>query len=245
MCLGVRIDALGPRRAVEELRALARTAQGHSVHLCNAYTLTLADRDPDFAHLLNGSSLNLADGTPVAWAGLRAGFTEMSAPVRGTNLMLDVMQAGVADGATHYLYGSDPETIESLRRRLPELIPGLQLVGAESPPYRELRPAEEAKLVSRLSDLHPAFIWVGLGTPMQDLFAEKFAARIGSVCVPVGAAFNFVAGTKSEAPQWIHGTGLEWLYRLVREPKRLWRRYLVGNTRFVYGLCRQGGVINR
>jgi len=237
---GVRIDDLGPSQAVEVLSERAKGTSGHSVHLCNAYTLALASRNDEFRSLLNEASINVADGASVAWVGRRVGMRTMTSPVRGMTWMMELMADGVAWGARHYLYGGTPETLAALERELPNLVPGVQIVGAESPPFRTLRSEEEGALLDRLDEATPNYVWVGLGTPKQDAFVEQWTHRVSAVLVPVGAAFDFAAGTKREAPKWLHGTGCEWIYRLMSEPRRLWRRYLFGNAIFVVGMLRHG-----
>ncbi len=230
-CCGVPIAALSPSQAVAAVRELALSGDGHAVHLCNAYVLALASKDAEYAALLSRSALNLPDGTPVTWAGRKHGY-DLDTPVRGPGLMLDVMRDGVGWGAKHYVYGSTPQVIEALSLRLPELVPGVNIVGLESPPFRDLTDAEAVELQSRVRDSGAHYVWVGLGTPRQDAFVDRFARTWPGVTLAVGAAFDFAAGTKKEAPKWMHGTGLEWTHRLASEPGRLWKRYLFGNTRF-------------
>ncbi len=215
-----------------KLRRLSSDRGGHAVHLCNAFTLALASRNPEFAQMLNRASLNLPDGTPVTWAGRALGACNARGPVRGPDLMLQVMKEGVEWGATHYLYGGTPLTSSLLHKQLAHEIPGILICGVESPPFRALTSGEEASLLQRFEAAAPTFVWVGLGTPKQDRFVDHWSTRVDSVWVPVGAAFDFAAGTIKPAPHWMHGSGLEWTYRLAREPRRLWRRYLVGNTVF-------------
>lgn len=235
-CCGVAVAALSPAEAVLHLREIARSRIGYGVHLCNALTLSLARKDPDFARKLNASNLNLPDGTPVTWVGHMHGHRNMTAPVRGTGLLIDLMRDGVTWGAKHYLYGSSPEVVEALGERLQELVPGVTVVGLESPPFRDLTPEERAGVGARVTASGAHYVWVGLGTPRQDEFVYAMSQHWKAVTIPIGAAFDFIAGSVKEAPVWLHGSGLEWLYRLYREPARLWRRYLFGNARFVMGV---------
>ncbi len=232
-CCGVRIAALTPAGAVSELHALASAGGGHAVHLCNAYTLSLASKHSDYRAGFESAALNLADGTPVVWAGKAAGNRSLTQAVRGPTLMLDVMRTGVSRGAKHYLYGGNAETTGMLKTRLQELIPDICIVGSESPPFRPLSSAEVRAMTERITRASPDFLWVGLGTPKQDVFLARHAKELDCVCLGVGAAFDFTAGTVREAPAWSHSTGLEWLFRLSQDPRRLWRRYLFGNAVFV------------
>lgn len=225
-CCGVRIDALSPDEAVSELRRRARSHQPTGVHLCNAYTLKLALDNPRYAAVLNTGTVNLPDGAPVAWAARRAGHASVTTPVRGPGLLDALLRDGLSWGAKHYFYGSTPEVIEHLARRLPKLYRGIDVVGLESPPFRPLSEAERDATRERLAKTGAHYLWIGLGTPKQDWFVSEFASHIPAVTLAVGAAFEFAAGTQKEAPVALHGSGFEWLYRLASEPRRLAGRYL-------------------
>jgi N-acetylglucosaminyldiphosphoundecaprenol N-acetyl-beta-D-mannosaminyltransferase len=238
-CCGVRIDSMRVHDAAERLAQ--RHSGGRSVHLCNAYTLSLARRDPQYAQMLNRADLNLPDGAPLVWVSRRLGFSiRDSERPRGTDVFLSTVIAGQELGLRHYLYGSTPEVIEALASRLMTEAPTVRIVGIEAPPFRALSEQEEHELVARVRSSEADIVWVGLGTPKQDQFVDEFRDRLGVTLVAVGAAFDFLAGTKREAPMWTQTHGLEWAYRLVSEPQRLWKRYLVGNASFLAGLARDG-----
>jgi N-acetylglucosaminyldiphosphoundecaprenol N-acetyl-beta-D-mannosaminyltransferase len=237
-CCGVRIDALDPDGAAEALLE-SRFGEPRVAHLCNAYTLSLAVRDEAFRAVLDAGDLNLSDGHYVAMVGRRRGLAEMSSRVYGPDLMAAVLDRGRNRELRHYLYGSTPETVQRLGAALAERYPGVSVVGAESPPFRPLSGDETEQMVQRIRATRPDIVWVGLGTPRQDVFVHDFRDRLGTTLVPVGAAFDFFAGTKPMAPQWVQQRGLEWAYRLATEPRRLWKRYLVGNPVFVYGVVRE------
>jgi N-acetylglucosaminyldiphosphoundecaprenol N-acetyl-beta-D-mannosaminyltransferase len=243
-CCGVRVDAVTLHDAVDQLRVFAETGVGRAVHLCNAWTLALARRDGALAEALNRGDLNLSDGTPLAWVGRRVGFAHMRRRVYGPDLLLATARAGRAWGLRHYLYGSTPDVVTALAGRLADLAPGIEVVGVESPPFRPLTEQEEAELVERLRQARPDLVWVGLGTPRQDLFVDRFRARLGTTLVGVGAAFDFLAGAKRQAPTWMQDCGLEWTFRLATEPRRLWKRYLVGNILFLAGMARGVTVVD-
>ena len=246
-CAGIPISALSPDDAAYKLIWLARAplASGVDVHLCNAYTLALADRDPHLHALLRRAMLNLPDGTPVVWAN-RLLHPEAEVPkqrVRGPGLFLDVFDYGQDVGLLHYLLGSTPEILEALQVNLLERFPAAKIVGSESPPFRDLNAAEQAEQLARIERSGAEIVWVGLGTPKQDFEVSRMASRSKRVFVAVGAAFDFAAGSKTEAAPWMQNNGLEWVHRLSHEPRRLWRRYLFGNARFVRAtLSRHGGA---
>jgi N-acetylglucosaminyldiphosphoundecaprenol N-acetyl-beta-D-mannosaminyltransferase len=244
-CCGVRIDAVTFDDAIDWLRAFTQEGGGRAVHLCNAYTLSLAQRSSSFAATVDRGDLNLPDGTPLTWVGRSLGFAHMRRRVYGPDLMLAAARAGRAWGLRHYLYGSTPEVVACLTRRLSMVAPGIEIVGVESPPFRPLSEPEEADLVERVRRARPGVVWVGLGTPLQDQFVDRFRDQLGATLVAIGAAFDFIAGTKRQAPAWMQDHGLEWAFRLAQEPRRLWRRYLLGNAIFLSGLARGLATVDR
>jgi N-acetylglucosaminyldiphosphoundecaprenol N-acetyl-beta-D-mannosaminyltransferase len=211
------------------------------VHLCNAYTLALADKDERFREVLTSAGLNFPDGKAVVWANqLRHRALDLPANrVYGPDLFLDVFERGQAVGLRHYLLGSTPEVLAALVENLRSRFPEADIVGSESPPFRTLTDAEQAEQRARIAASGAQVVWVGLGTPKQDWEAARLAAELPLLFVAVGAAFDFVAGTKRQAPTWMQQRGLEWLFRLASEPGRLWKRYLFGNARFVFAAARR------
>lgn len=204
------------------------------VHLCNAYTLSLVDRDPRLRTALLEADLNLADGTPVAWLGRQSGMT---GPVRGTRLVGEVARLG--NGLVHhYLYGGKEGVAERMADELRLAEPGISVVGTGTPPFRPLADDDIDGLVEQVRESGANVLWIGLGTPRQDYLVHRLARQLSMPIVPVGAAFDFWSGEVNEAPSILHGSGLEWLHRLVSEPRRLWHRYLVGNPRFLFAAWR-------
>jgi N-acetylglucosaminyldiphosphoundecaprenol N-acetyl-beta-D-mannosaminyltransferase len=232
-CCGVRIDAVTLDDAVNRLFAYALARRPATLHLCNAYTLSLATNDPAYAALLNEGDLNLPDGQPVAWVGRRLGFDDLEQSTRGPDLMVETIKRGQPLRLRHFVYGSTPEVVEKLVAELRAIAPDALVVGAEAPPFRALTADEEDALAARVRDAEAEIVWVGLGTPRQDVFVERMRDKLGTTLVPIGAAFDFVAGTKRTAPAWLQHTGFEWTFRLLCEPRRLARRYFVGNARFL------------
>ncbi|MFZ2013538.1 MAG: WecB/TagA/CpsF family glycosyltransferase [Nocardioides sp.] len=233
----VSIAALDASAAARRIVADAVAGRPCQVHLCNAYTLSLVDQDPQMRAALRAADLNLADGVPVAWFGRKAG---MAGPVRGADLVGRV--AGLGAGTLHhYLYGGKPGVAEEMAARLGRATPGFTVVGSESPPFTEITDEHLAGLVDRVRASGADLLWIGLGTPRQDYLVHLLSAHLSMPIVPVGAAFDFWAGTVKQAPRFLHGTGLEWLYRLATEPRRLWRRYLIGNPRFLLSAWRHRG----
>lgn len=227
---GLRIDTVPLEEAVGLLSGPNRP---RTVHLCNAYTVALADRDSEYRKVINGGRLNLADGMPVVWVAKRRGHTHLADRCSGPDLMRACLLGGRSAGLRHFLYGSTTDVLNSMRSEIRRIGAGIEVVGVESPPFRELSEAELDEVASRIDAVGADVVWVGLGTPKQDFVVERLSRRSAATFVAIGAAFDFIAGAKKRAPRWMQRTGLEWAYRLALEPRRLWRRYLVGNVRFI------------
>lgn len=214
-----------------------RRLGGADIHLLNAYSVSLAERDPLFRQCVTSAVYNLPDGKPLS---LLTRWTRTPLhQVRGPRLFEQVMDEGRNHGLRHYLLGSTPKTLELLTRSLEERYPGVQIVGSMSPPFREMSLQDYAEQDEIIGRANPDVVWVGLGTPKQDFEAQRLASEGNFVAIAVGAAFDFSAGTKREAPGWVSAVGAEWLFRFASEPKRLWRRYLIGNIVFLYSLVRR------
>jgi exopolysaccharide biosynthesis WecB/TagA/CpsF family protein len=236
-CLGVPITACTPTQAALEVVRLATADVDHGVdiHLCNAYTLALADKDHGYKAMLQKAAINFPDGKSVVWAN-KLRHRRSAIPndrVYGPDLFLDVFDKGQDLRLRHYLLGSTPQVLADLETELRRRFPKAQIVGVESPPFRTLTEQEIAEQIARLVESTAQVIWVGLGTPKQDWESSRLAEEMPAVFLAVGAAFDFVAGKKRQAPLWMQRNGLEWLFRLATEPRRLWKRYLFGNARFL------------
>lgn len=232
---GIEFIAKSPDEAAQFLCRLAKmkSETGVHVHLANAYTVALADKDPGFREVLGDSAITFPDGKPIALISKALGHYPPLSQVRGPDLFENVMDYGRDSGVKHFLLGSTEEVLDLLETRLTSRYAGLNIVGKESPPFRPLVQDEISAQDKRIEESGAEIVWVGLGTPKQDYEVKRIAERMPVVAVAVGAAFDFSAGTLDVAPQWVQKTGLEWLHRLAEEPRRLWRRYLFGNTRFI------------
>jgi N-acetylglucosaminyldiphosphoundecaprenol N-acetyl-beta-D-mannosaminyltransferase len=211
--------------------------------LVNAYSVTLAARDEAYGSVLRGEGVNLADGTPVAWTlrtlCRREGSTTSPDRVRGPSFFSRVLDQGRTAGVRHFLLGGSPETLAALQDAIAERFPGTSIVGVESPPFRPLTADELADQDRRIRQSGADLVWVGLGTPRQDIEAARLARTVGRPAIAVGAAFDFLAGTKPEAPAWVQRLSLEWLFRFASEPRRLWRRYTVELVRLAILVVRE------
>ena len=215
--------------AADAVAAAGLAHQGVGIHMCNAFTLTIAMRDANYRKSLAGNSLNLPDGTPVAWFFRLASGQKARGPVRGPSLMKAVLER--AD-LKHFLLGGSEQVLEDLQKAIVEDHGAATVVGAVAPPFRDPTAQDVDDYAAAIRESGAHVVWVGLGTPRQDILIAALTERVDAVLVGVGAAFDFLSGHKNEAPSVLHGTGLEWIHRLFSEPKRLWRRYLVCNAVF-------------
>jgi N-acetylglucosaminyldiphosphoundecaprenol N-acetyl-beta-D-mannosaminyltransferase len=241
--LGVGVSAINLDLAVATVaEALDLKVKGY-VCVTGVHGVSEAQRDPAFRKILNDALLTTPDGMPMVWMGRWQGFREM-ARVYGPDLMLQVCEFGQARGWTHFLYGGAPGVADDLQRRLEQRFPKLKVVGVNTPPFRPLTADEERELVHQVGALKPDIFWVGLSTPKQERFMARYWQELeATLFFGVGAAFDFHAGRMRQAPRWMQRSGLEWLFRLACDPRRLWKRYSVNNPLFlIRALCQLAGI---
>lgn len=241
--LGVGLSAINLRLALDATgRALAQKTKGY-VCVTGVHGVMEAQQDARFKTILNRSFLNTPDGMPMTWIGRLNGHREMDR-VYGPDLMLLVCEYTRDHGYSHFLYGGGDGVAEELKRNLEAKFPGIKIVGTYTPPFRPLNEAEEAAFIREISEKKPDIIWVGLSTPKQETFMAQYMDKLDTTLMfGVGAAFDFHAGRVRQAPRWMQRGGLEWLFRLGCEPKRLWKRYFRNNPRFVFHfLCQWLGL---
>lgn len=237
--LGVGISVLNLDLAVRTLAEAVRTGTRGYVCVTGVHGVMESQSDAALRRIHNRSLLTTPDGMPMVWLGRMAGHREMDR-VYGPELMERVFEWSRGSGATHFFYGGNVGVAEELKARLEARFPGIRIVGTYTPPFRPLNADEEAALVARVAGLKPDFFWVGLSTPKQERFMDGYGPKLAAtVMLGVGAAFDFHAGRVRQAPRWIQRSGFEWLYRLLSEPKRLWKRYLTNNPRFVWRILGQ------
>jgi N-acetylglucosaminyldiphosphoundecaprenol N-acetyl-beta-D-mannosaminyltransferase len=234
---GVRVDAITHPILLSSIDRFLKKGETSVVQFLAADPTVLARSDPSYRDVLNAGDLNVPDGQPVAWAMRLQGCGTERLP--GTDAMTLLIEWGLKRQLRHYFFGSTEQVVTQLGRRLKGANPLVQIAGAEAPPFRPLQDDELAHVAARVRESRADLLWLGLGTPAQHLVAHRLREhRPAPVILCVGAAFEFLAGTKRRAPRWMQRTGLEWLHRLLNEPKRLWKRYLLGNPRFILGIVR-------
>lgn len=237
--LGVGISAINIPMAIDVIfDAVEHSRQGY-VCVTGVHGVMESQSNAVFRDTLNNSLLTTPDGMPMVWLSKLAGQSHVDR-VYGPDLMLELLRQGTPRGLRHFLFGGAPGVAEKLADGLREKVPGVNIVGTHTPPFRPLTEEEEADLAEEVHRAQPDCFWIGLSTPKQEKFmAEHIGKLDATVMLGVGAAFDFHAGLVSQAPRWIQRSGFEWLFRLVMEPRRLWKRYLVNNTAFLGLLFRK------
>ena len=237
--LGVGVSAVNMPMAVAEIGRWIAEKEKHYVCVTGVHGVMESQRDPDLLRIHNESGLTTPDGMPVVWCSRWAGADHVDR-VYGPDLMLEVCEEAAKHGWTSFFYGGRDGIPERLAEKLTGRFPGLQVVGTYSPPFRPLTTREQHEVVRMINDANPDLLWVGLSTPKQERWVADHVDRLDSpVLLAVGAAFDIHAGTLQQAPYWMQRRGLEWLYRLYREPRRLWRRYAVIVPRFLFAIARR------
>lgn len=230
---GVQMTPTCYDEVVDTLIGAAKVRQGGSADFGAVHVLASAARDPEFRRIINGLDMVAPDGQPVRWAMNFFHKAGLKDRVYGPEVTRRLCQAAAENGVSIYLYGSTDPVLQQLAANLMRMFPALKIAGMESPPFRPLTEAEDEAVIKRINDSGAGIVFIGIGCPKQEKFAFEHRRTIKAVQVCVGAAFDFHAGVKSTAPAWMQKRGLEWLFRLTQEPKRLWKRYLVTNSTYL------------
>lgn len=205
---------------------------GTSFHFANACNIALAENDVKYQEVMNQGDFVFADGTPAVWAG-KAMFPDQALErVYGPDVMASVLARTSSDSESHYFLGSTPNTMDKLLLKVSRKFPEVRVAGYDCPPFRNPTESELRMRDEKIRETGATVVWVGLGTPKQDLEVQRLAQNLPVTAMAVGAAFDFLAETVPQAPRWMHKSGLEWSYRLAREPQRLAKRYFWGNPQF-------------
>lgn len=206
--------------------------KGEYICVSNAHTTVMAHDDPDYYRVQIESLMSVPDGKPLSVVGGKA--VPAMGRVTGPDLMREIFEVSAEHGYRHYFYGNTRENVEALVFALERDYPGLDICGYEPSVFRDMTAQEEMELAARINETKPDFVWVALGAPRQECFCHRMRGRIDGLMVGVGGAFNILAGITPEAPVWMQNLSLEWLYRLIQEPRRLFKRYVVTNSKFIY-----------
>ena len=237
--LGVNVSAIDLNRAVEIADRWIGAGDCGYICVTGVHGVMEAQSDAEFRHILNHACINTPDGMPMSWVGRLQGFGQMDR-VFGPDFMLEMCRLSVERNYRHFLYGGQPGVAELLKDALQKKFPGLQVVGTYTPPFRDLTAEEEAEIVAQMQESKPHILWVGLSTPKQERFMARYVDRLQvPLLVGVGAAFDYHTGRIQDSSDWIKRAGLQWLHRLLQDPRRLWKRYLRNNPAFVWGVILQ------
>jgi len=232
--LGVGVSAINMAQALETIDAWIQKREQQYVCVTGVHGIMESQRDATLKQIHNQAGLVTPDGMPLVWLNWLNGCSWVER-VYGPDLMLAICERSLIKQYRHYFYGGGKGIAEKLVARLRQRFPGLQVAGSWSPPFRPLTPDEDDDLTQSINSTAPDIVWVGLSTPKQEYWMHEHLRRLRApVMIGVGAAFDFHAGIKKQAPRWMQKTGLEWSFRLVTEPRRLWRRYLINNSLFLW-----------
>jgi len=232
---GIRVDMVQIPDVIRIMEEWIKKKEfGNYVVVANANDVVIGKKMSQVKVAMNESSLTVPDGISIVLASRFYGF-KLKRRVYGAELMLEFLRRAQAEGYTNFFYGSTTETLNRLREKLINDFPRLNIKGVYSPPFRELSEEEDKAIIEMINGFLPDVLWVGLGCPKQQIWMYKHRDKLKvPVMVGVGAAFDFIAGTKPQAPEFMRENGLEWLFRLLTEPRRLWKRYFVNGALFLY-----------
>lgn len=237
--MGVKIAAINMGWLLNFTDKCIKDLSGDYMCVSNVHTTVMSDEDEGYKAIQNGGIMAIPDGGPLSSVGRKRGFQKMDRTT-GPSYMGEIFKISVEKGYRHYFYGSTEETLEKLYQELTAQYPGIQIAGMYSPPFREITEEEDATVIERINDAKPDFVWVGLGAPKQEKWMAAHQGRVSGFMVGVGAGFDYFAGNISRAPEWMQKHNLEWVYRLIQDPKRLFKRYLVTNTKFIWNAMVRG-----
>ena len=237
--LGVDIDAVTWPETLARITAWAVQRESRSIAVCNVHSVVTARWDPHFGQAITQADMAVPDGMPLAWF-MRTRGAAGQPRINGPDLMLRLCAWAEAHGESVFLYGTTPATLHRLKAKLRERYPALRIAGTIAPPFRPLTAEEDAEVAARINASGAGLVFVALGCPKQEKWAHDHRGEINAVMIGVGVAFDYYAGNVRRAPHWMQRSGLEWAYRLVTEPRRLWRRYLVTNAVFITRMLTHG-----
>ena len=237
--MGVDIAAIDMEWLLEYLNRNVKNLSGDYICVSNVHTTVTAYENQEYCKVQNGGIMAIPDGGPLSSVGRKRGFKNMKRTT-GPSLMGEIFKISAAEGYRHYFYGSTDETLEKLHSVLTESYPGIQIAGMYSPPFRPMTEDEDKAIIERINETKPDFVWVGLGAPKQEKWMAAHQGRVEGLMIGVGAGFDYHAGNIERAPEWMQKSNLEWVYRLMQDPKRLFGRYWHTNTKFIWNAMVRG-----
>jgi len=243
--LGVGVSAIDMKDALGNIDQWITSDQRQYVCVCPVHAVMEGFRSPELKRIINAAGMATPDGMPIVWLSRLSGRRNVRR-VYGPDLMLAEMARSASTGHTHFLYGGRPGVVERLAERMEHTFGGVRIVGTFTPPMGRVEDLCSDEAADAINQTDPDIVWVGIGSPKQELWMSLMRPRLQArVLIGVGAAFDFHSGLVRQAPRLIQRSGFEWLFRLVQDPRRLWRRYLVANTRFLFEIALQGAGLRR
>lgn len=237
--MGVEIAAINMNWLLKFTDKYIKKLSGDYMCVSNVHTTVTAAEESEYMAVQNGGIMAIPDGGPLSTVGRKRGYNKM-ARTTGPSYMGEVFKISAEKGYRHYFYGSTEETLEKLYGTLSEQYSGIQIAGMYSPPFRPTTPEEDEAIIKRINETNPDFIWVGLGAPKQEKWMAAHQGKVKGFMVGVGAGFDYFAGNISRAPMWMQKANLEWVYRLMQDPKRLFKRYFHTNIKFIWNVYLRG-----
>lgn len=231
--MGVEIAVIDMEGLLAYLNTNLEGLSGDYICVSNVHTTVTAYEDAEYLKIQNGGVMAIPDGGPLSSVAHMRGYKDMQRTT-GPGLMEEVFKISPSKGYRHYFYGASEDTQRKLRAALEANYPGIQIAGMYSPPFRPLTQEEDMADVRRINEVNPDFVWVGLGAPKQERWMAAHQGRVKGLMVGVGAGFGYLSGTLKRAPEWMQKSNMEWFYRLLQEPKRLFSRYCYTNIRFIW-----------
>lgn len=231
--MGVNIAAINMNWLLQYLDKNLTDIKGDYICVSNIHTTVTSYDSTSYCEIQNGGLMAIPDGGPLSSIGRKRGYQEMERTT-GPSLMGEIFKISAEKGYRHYFYGSTEDTLKLLKKKLNEHYPGIQIVGMYSPPFRVLTEEEDISIVDNINSAKADFVWIGLGAPKQERWMAAHQGRIDGLMIGVGAGFDYYAGNIKRAPMWMQKCNLEWLYRLMQDPKRLFKRYFYTNTKFIW-----------
>ena len=230
--MGVNLAAIDMPWLIEFTKKHIKNLSGEYICVSNVHTTVMSYDDQGYCAVQNGGIMAIPDGGPLSSVGRKRGFSNMKRTT-GPDYMKEILKISAEEGFRHYFYGSTERTLNKLSKILEKRYPNVQVVGMYSPPFRPLTREEDEEVIRMINESQADFIWIGLGAPKQERWMADHKGKVKGLMVGVGAAFDYEAGNIERAPMWMQKANLEWLYRLLQEPKRLFKRYFYTNTKFV------------
>ena len=231
--LGVNIAAINMQWLLDYTEKHIKELSGNYCCVSNVHTTVMSYENSEYCSVQNGGIMAIPDGGPLSVVGRKRGHKDMQRTT-GPSYMEEILSISEGKGYRHFFYGSTEETLEKMKAKIKSKYPNLQVVGMYSPPFRDLSEAEDEEIIQMINDSNPDFVWVGLGAPKQENWMAAHQGKVQGFMVGVGAAFDYLADNITRAPEWMQKCNLEWLYRLMQDPKRLWKRYVTTNFKFLW-----------